>query len=230
MQDRVVAVAGAGNMRCAAPVMGSMAVWAPDDLVEIRLFDANEERLDLVDRLLREALDVAGTEHVVKSSPSVEETMDGATEIIVTYHEDCVRRMHGRVPPVLYSPEEPGKLVDQVRGDPNKPTPPERLSEQTQTYLSMPTETEASREELLQSAIDYLEDRWGELPMLNLVRGVAPSRLPLVTSLNWPSELSVDQLQLVPHQILRWIHGDASLDEFLETCRESPVLTWLKRI
>lgn len=227
MRERVVVVLGAGNLRCGPVVLASLAKWHPDDLVDIRLWDANEERLDLFDRLLRELLDHADTEHGVQSSSDARELLEGATDVIFTVHEDCARRLTGLHGATLYVPDE-SSTESQVRGDPNKPTHPESLSPQTRVILSSPANVSEPRESVVTKALaELLQSVPNSARVLSLQRGV-----PLPTErqhewLDWPAEVPENVLPLVPHQILRWLQGDESIDALLQSSSTSPITTWL---
>ena len=220
---------GAGNLRCGPAVLAGLATWQPDDLVDIRLWDTNEERLDLVDRLLRECLDKAGTEHAALATSDIDEALLDATDVVLTVHEDCARRMTGHRPPDLFAPEEPTEATYQVRGDPNRPTPPDRLSVHTHIMLSGPADHENTREEVLSVALAKIMDLIpAKAKVLSLERGVLLPTKRGHTHLNWPLPLDADKAPLIPHQILRWIHGEATLDALLNESRRSPLVKWLE--
>ena len=230
VRERVIVVLGAGNLRCAPTVLASLAVWRPDDIVDIRLWDANEERLDLFDRLLRECLEKEGTEHSVRSSSDFVEELKDSTDVVFCVHEDCARRILGRTEPQLYFPESPANLVDQVRGDPNKPTSPELLSRYTHEILSAPLNQSESREVAVSRALETL---YGSVPpsarILSLQRGLTLKIDREFEALVWPAQIPERDLQTVPHQVLRWIHGEESLAQLLSSSMDSPFYEWLTR-
>ncbi|MBS1713710.1 MAG: hypothetical protein JST30_05170 [Armatimonadetes bacterium] len=230
MAKRVVTVVGAGNMRCAPAVASGLAVWCPDELADIRLYDTNEERLDLADRLVRECLEREDVGFPVVSGSGLDEAMDGATDVVFTVYEDCARRFFGLQEARLYDPVDPLSPSDQVRGDPNKPTSPENLSERMRQILSSPLEAHSSRDEVVKAMVDQVLPLVpNDARILSLLRGVLlPAERPHL-HLNWPNPLEPDQIVLVPHQILRWIHGDAGLDDLIDTSRRSPLVDWLRQ-
>ncbi len=208
--------------------MSVLAAWKPDDLVEVHLFDANEERLDLVDRFLRAAMERADTEHTVKATTDLEEALERASDVVITLHEDCARRMQGMTPPRLYVPEDPTTLEDQVRGDPNKPTHPDRLSQLTHTILSLPSEQKGTREEAIAAVLPSLMSAIPDSArVLSLLRNVPVPSDPRVLELAWPDEVPDQQRPIVPHQILRWIDGESSLQYLLDAAPFSPFFHWL---
>lgn len=220
---------GAGNMRCAPAIAAGLAVWCPDEFADIRLFDTNEERLDLVDRLVRECLDREDAELSVKSGSDLEEALDGVTDVIFTVHEDCARRFFGQREVVLFEPLDPASVPDQVRGDPNKPTAPEKLSDRMRQILSAPVDARSNREEVVGAMVERVLPLVSEeARVLSLLRGVLLPTEREHVHLNWPSPLDPDKVSLVPHQILRWIHGDAGLAELISQSRRSPFVAWLR--
>lgn len=226
VRDRVVAVLGAGNLRCSPSVLGSLATWTPDDLVTIRLFDASEERLDLFDRFLRECLDLRNLEHSVVSTTSAPESLEDATDVVFTIYEECARLMRGREALPLFDPASDDS-ASQVRGDPNKPTPPMNLSQHTRSILSSPAYWEGTREQAIESALErLLEHVPPEARSLSLVRGVSLATAK-TTLLDWPEPVTPNEMSVVPHQVLRWIHGEETLEPFLVSCATSPFVQWL---
>lgn len=209
-------------------VLAGVAGWIPDDLVTIKLFDASEERLDLFDRFLRECIDKSATEHVAMSTTSIAEAFDGATDVVFCVHEDCARRMMGRLQPELYDPPKPEAIPEQVLGDPNRPTPPEKLSSQTHTFLSAPLNRGESREEAITMAlVKLLEHMPLGCRVLSLERGVELPTQEKHVHLDWPEPVPETQLPTVPHQVLRWIQGEDTLEQLLAKAKATPFAEWL---
>lgn len=219
-------VLGAGSLRCGPVVLASLATWRPDDLVDVRLWDSNEERLDLFDRLMREIVEHANTEHKVVSTADVHEALEGATDVVFTVHEDCARRLTGLHKPTLFVPGD--SFEDQVRGDPNKPTHPESLSPQTQVILSSPVNVSEPRNEVVTRALtSLLESVPSGARILSLQRGIPLPTGRTHTWRDWPAEIPENQLPIVPHQILRWIQGDETMSSLLAEAASSPITEWL---
>jgi hypothetical protein len=61
------------------------------------------------------------------------------------------------------------------------------------------------------------------------MRGVLLPTVREHVHLNWPSPLDADKVSLVPHQILRWIHGESSLSDLIVQSQRSPFVEWLRR-
>lgn len=218
-----VAVLGAGSLRCGPHVASALAQWKPDDLVDIFLWDANEERLDLFDRLLRRFLDVADTRHTVTSSSEDFDILRSSGAVIASLHEDCCRRLLGLRRAALFTHEEPF-----LTGDPNKPTPPDKLSLSSQNILSIPVDPYTAREDTLKLARDKLSSLLDpNARILNLTRGMD---WPGSMSLNWPKALDGQESEILPHQVLRWIQGSEPATEILELGLSSPVCEWLKNL
>ncbi|MFM9873714.1 MAG: hypothetical protein ACKVQS_09655 [Fimbriimonadaceae bacterium] len=229
MRERVVTVFGAGNMRTGPLVMAALARWYPDFPFTIRLFDVNSERLDLIDMLLRGFLDNWNSEIHAESTADAGEALEGMTDLILTMHEDCARRMGGTASSkALIYFEEADEMEFYMGGDRNKPTPVAQLSQQTRKLLESPR-SGATREEVLRdSVVPLVEGLSEEVRILSLMRGIDIRGKSEIAQENWPESVSEDQLTLVPHQILRWVRGDESAFDLGEIADQSPVLAWLK--
>jgi hypothetical protein len=228
--ERVVAVLGVGSMRCGQQVLAALAGWDPDAHVEVRLFDANEERLDLLDRFFREALDWTKREHLVRSTGDSAEALEGAFDLIVCLHEDCARRMRGRTEPPDLPPQsaETRNVVDLTRGDPNRPTPRDRLSKATRSVLTAPSDWTTDRDTVMAWAVErLLGQAEPDAKALNLVPGLRLPHSGPVTELDWPPPLAEEARSRAPHQILRWIQGDPGLMDLIDQARTSPLVAWL---
>ncbi len=223
-------VFGAGNMRTGPIVMAALSRWYPDFPFSIRLFDANSERLDLMDLLLRGFLDNWNSEVQVVSTGDASEALDGVTDLILTMHEDCARRMMGTSSSAALDYfEKADEMEFYLGGDRNKPTPVAQLSEQTRKLLEMPKSSASREEVLVESVCTVLSSLKESVRVLSLMRGVSLGNDRELTELNWPEPISESQLTLVPHQILRWVRGDESAFDLGAEADSSPVLGWLKK-
>lgn len=216
-------------MRTGPLVMASLARWYPDFPFSIRLFDANSERLDLIDLLLRGFLDSWNSEVSAASMGELDAALEGATDVILTLHEDCARRLFGITnSEALAYFESAGEMEFYMGGDRNKPTPVSQLSENTRKLLESP-KGEGSREEVLvHSANTVLEKLPESVRVLSLMRGVNLETGRKITEISWPEPIAEDQLAIVPHKILRWVRGDEGAFELGEIADKGPLLGWLK--
>ncbi|MCB0826267.1 MAG: hypothetical protein KDC26_08760 [Armatimonadetes bacterium] len=229
MRDRVVLLAGAGNVRCAPPVLASLATWYPDDVVTLSLFDANLERLDLIDRLARKLFDDFNRDLLIRSSTDLSEASEGTTDLVLMLNEDGSRRMVGAVSSdKLQAFEEMEEDPFELRkGDRNRPTPPEQLSPATRNMLSQPKAT-GPRDEVILAAANLVLEQTPDSRTVSLMRGVV---LPSGTEhlhLNWPEPIDEMKLPLIPHQILRWIYCDEPTNDLIEAGRNNPFRAWLE--
>ncbi len=80
---RIVTVIGIGNLRCGAPVLATLCRWYPDVPVSVRLFDRNEERLDLMDMLARQLFDLWNSEVHLSSGSDLAEAMEGTSDLVL---------------------------------------------------------------------------------------------------------------------------------------------------
>lgn len=84
MQAVPIVVLGAGNLACSVPVVASLATYFGERPLDLRLWDADPERLDLIDRLARVCFAVARSTHELKALEDPVEACDDATGAIVT--------------------------------------------------------------------------------------------------------------------------------------------------
>lgn len=217
-------------MRTAPAVCASLARWYPDFPFRVCLFDANPERLDLADLLIRSLLEEWNDEIPVLSSLEPGEAIQSATHLVVSMHEDCARRILGRGNSTSLDYFEQADELDLYRGgDRNRPTPVEQLSEQTRRLLSFPADEGGTREEAIQKAVtQWIEGLAKEAQIVSLARGVALDFGRPYRHLNWPEPQDGAQSTLVPHQILRWVRGDEKTAPLAELAERSPLMAWLK--
>lgn len=227
MAARRIALIGAGNMAAAPQAAASLAVYAPPFHAEIRLFDANDERLDLMDRFTRCCLDRSESGHTLISTSDPAEALEAADATVICLEGDCARRMLGtRAPVEVVTMHEPQAIYEMSRGDINRPTPVENLSPRVQQLLASPAEPDSSEEAAILAALNLLVKLLpSDCRSASLMRG---AEVPWGhTFLNWPAQLSDESVRSVPHQLLRWIRSDNPLDPLLDEARRSPLLAWL---
>ena len=87
-----IVVLGAGNLPCAVPVIASLASYFGERPLEVRLWDADPERLDLLDRLARVCFAAASSTHVLKALEDPEEACEAGFAAIVTLDEHGATR------------------------------------------------------------------------------------------------------------------------------------------
>lgn len=87
-----LAVLGAGNLRCSVPVIASLASYFGERKLEVRFYDADEERLDLFDRFARIIFSANHAEHHVVSTSRAEEAMKGADRAILQVGANCAQK------------------------------------------------------------------------------------------------------------------------------------------
>lgn len=226
-------VVGAGNVRCGSPVLASLATWYPDPVLRVTLYDANEERLDLFHRLGGRLFDQWNKGATLLATSDLNESLADADVVILSLHEDCARRMTGPVSIRVLEAFEEERLDawEMRRGDRNRPTRPDQLSEQTRQILAVPAPDHRDREGVLQQAIIQTLDCIPlETPLLSLMRGVLLPEGRAHTFLNWPATIPEDQQALVPHQILRWIYGDEPMDDLVAAGRDNPCRAWMDQL
>ena len=95
MGEVKLTILGAGSMRCAIPVMVSLARYYGERPLEVVLFDADEERLDLVDRLGRVCFYISQSSHSLAATTDAEEALEDAELVIVQVGDNCAKKMTG---------------------------------------------------------------------------------------------------------------------------------------
>jgi hypothetical protein len=223
---------GAGNLRTGPAVVASLAAWRPARPADLVLYDPSEERLDLFDRLLRRCMDWVESEHCASSSSRLETAVEGATDVIFALDVEAARRLaRGMEPGTSVSTDwDEYAQYASWHGDLNHPTPPERLSEYTLAMLTQPVlDGTPDAEAMDQAVLACLEAVPADARVLSLMRGclLPPGREHVQA--NWPRPLDALEEPRVPHQVLRWILGEDSLDGFLAEGAASPVVEWLER-
>lgn len=229
MPQRVFAVVGIGNLRCGPPILATLARFYPDYPLGVRLYDANEERLDLMDQLGRILLDQWNSEVHVRTSSDLAETLNGITDLIICLSEDCARRMAGNSQAKSLDFFEDQEREAFFGGDPNRPTPTHQLSEQTRRQLVAPTEEGGDRHKYLQEAWMRIHSMLDpSVRILNLTREFELPAGVAHDALEWPPALSESQRSVRPHEILRYLRGDERIEDLIQDVAENPLMMWLK--
>jgi hypothetical protein len=112
---QVLAVIGIGSLRCAPAIIGSLAGYFGERDLEVRLYDADPERLDLFDRLTRFAFAYEESKHELVSIESPAEALEGADLALVAVGENCSRYLlRGKRGHEVLEPEERVELVTEA--------------------------------------------------------------------------------------------------------------------
>lgn len=88
-----LAILGAGSLRYGLGIVGSLATYFGERPLEIRMYDADFERLDLFDRLLR--LSSAGNfaSHNLISTTDPAEALEDANAIVLAIEPHCAQKL-----------------------------------------------------------------------------------------------------------------------------------------
>lgn len=199
-----LAILGIGSVRCGPPVISALTTYFGERPLEVRLFDADEERLDLFERLARVCFQEENNEHDLLATSDVGEALERADQAILMVGENCARKF----------------LMRELR-------PPEEEEDE-----SIPIFLEGTRDELIgRATTEMLEFLPDGAPILTMLRGegirFSSTRLLEISRLPWPPEPPEEDRWRIPHQILRWIRGDDPLFGFLEAYMDSPMKQWL---
>jgi hypothetical protein len=87
-----LAVIGAGSVRHSPAVVAALANYFGERPLEICLFDADEERLELFSRFARVCCTVSRSQHVVFACSDIDEALDAVDLAIVQIDENCARK------------------------------------------------------------------------------------------------------------------------------------------
>ncbi|HWA83843.1 MAG TPA: hypothetical protein VG820_10435 [Fimbriimonadaceae bacterium] len=92
MSSTRLAILGAGSVRCSPAVIASLATYFGERPLEIRMFDADMERLDLFDRLARLCFVMTKNGHSLISTTDAAEAVEDANLIVLQVGENCARK------------------------------------------------------------------------------------------------------------------------------------------
>jgi hypothetical protein len=92
MQPERIAVLGAGSVRCMPAIAGSLAAFFGERPLDVRLFDGDEERLDLFDRFCRVLFTFNRAGHTLSATLDPVEAMDEAERIVLCVGQNCAVR------------------------------------------------------------------------------------------------------------------------------------------
>ncbi len=87
-----VAVLGIGGLTFGPGIVGSLATYFGERPLEVRLFDADEERLDFMHRFLRTCCHFNQNQVEIFSSPDPAEAIVGATHVILSVETNCAMK------------------------------------------------------------------------------------------------------------------------------------------
>lgn len=211
------------------PTLASLATWHPPSGYELVLFDANEERLDLLDRLARTLFGEYNKQVAIFALSDLKEAIGGVSDLILCLNEDGSRRMIGpRVIRSFEALETSSDPSDLRRGDPNRPTPSSQLSAATKSMLEVPQDSNLGREQAILAACKLVLDQVDpSVRILNLMRGIHLVERPNLTSQDWPAPISESDIPGVPFQILRWISGEDPVFNLIQDNDKSIIKQWL---
>lgn len=88
-----LAIVGAGSVRCSPAVLASLATYFGERPLEIRLYDADEERLDLFDRYARLLFQMTKATHRLLYRPDLREALLEADAVLLQMGENCAKKM-----------------------------------------------------------------------------------------------------------------------------------------
>jgi hypothetical protein len=205
-----LAIIGAGNVRCTPPVLGALANYFGERPLEVRLYDADAERLDLFDQLARLLFRVTDATHQVRFRLDSVEAIEDADRVILQVGTNCARKYLRQV-----------GALDKAEDRP-KDEPIGSLQKDGFTIAE-------ADDSLVQRALGrMLEVLPAEAEVLSLQREAIslPDEMRF-RRLDWPAEPNLAQRRAIPHQALRWIKGEEMPHALLKDSEQSPLKAWL---
>lgn len=183
--DRVtLAIIGAGNVQCTSPVLATLASYFGERPLDVVLYDADEERLDLFDRLARTFFAFTKSGNTQTSTMDADEALAEAQLVIVQLDLHSAAKALGL-----------------------KRTTAKNIFERALTKLLANVSPSAE--------------------VLSLMEEEVVLPVPSFRRLSWPKHLKEGETVAVPHQALRWIHGEEYPFEFFAEHEDSPLKLWL---
>lgn len=183
--DRVtLAIIGAGNVQCTSPVLATLASYFGERPLDVVLYDADEERLDLFDRLARTFFAFTKSGNTQTSTRDADEALAEAQLVIVQLDLHSAAKALGL-----------------------KRTTAKNIFERALTKLLANVSPSAE--------------------VLSLMEEEVVLPVPSFRRLSWPKHLKEGETVAVPHQALRWIHGEEYPFEFFAEHEDSPLKLWL---
>lgn len=95
-----ITVLGAGSVRCATPIVASLASYFGEKPIEVALYDPDEERLDLFSRLAKVCCTIVDNRFPMKITTDPEEALAGAEIAVLGLDENGAKvyqRAAGRI-------------------------------------------------------------------------------------------------------------------------------------
>lgn len=114
MPNVSVAFIGAGSIRNSAPVIAALAIYFGERPLEIVLYDADEERLDLFDRFARTSFILMNSTHSLRATTELAEALHDASAVVVGYDENCARKELGKAAHRLTASQAMSALRDRI--------------------------------------------------------------------------------------------------------------------
>lgn len=183
--DRVpLALIGVGNVRCTPPVLATLASYFGERPLDIVLYDADAERLDLFDRLARTFLAFTKSTNLLAGTEDPDEALAVAERVIVQIDANCAARSIGK----------------KVRPQPSH---------------------------ILEALPRLLSNVSPTAEVLSLLPADVIIPVPKYRQVDWPKAIRSQDEVAVPHQALRWIHGEEYPFEFFAEHEDSPLKLWL---
>ena len=205
---RKLAILGAGSVRCTPPVVAALATYFGERPLEVRLYDSDAERLDLFSRFAQTCFLLMKATHELTSHLDPAEALEGVDRVVLQVGTNCAKKyLRARGKLDLLPSENHNEPQGSLQKDGYRP--------------------QAHDSAVIQSALDLiLEYVPNDADVLSLQDPeiVLPGAF---RHADWPVDLSLDERVALPHQVLRWIHGEEYPHDLIGLSERSPLKAWL---
>ena len=213
MSARKDEILGDGNLVCGPAVLASLATYFGERPLEVRLYDADEERLDLMDRLARLLFAVGEAHHHTIATSFFEEALDEADDVILCVDANCACKF-------VRASNEPSHVPS------GSPVAVEQAYEEVE--VNSVAKEPINLQEAVLTCLKVLGDGLPvEAGVVSLVGPATGVWSDADTISDWPKE--PENAAGLPFQILRWIRGDDRVQPLIEEFQKSPIRSWLDR-
>ncbi len=95
-----LAVMGVGSLRAAPPVLAAISTYFGERPLQICLYDADQERLELMERFLSTSCSAGDSNPIISATEDAQEALENAERIILMVGENCARKHFRPTTPV----------------------------------------------------------------------------------------------------------------------------------
>jgi hypothetical protein len=253
MEEIGLAIIGAGSVRCGPPIVASLASYFGERSVNVALWDADAERLDLFERFARTSFSVLKCTHSVFATLEPEEALVGADRVVLALDVNCAKKYlkaqkglegqrdegtraaEGEVAGRRSQEDRSGELDFESKisrrdsGTASEQNPKSKNSDFTDSPTHPFTGSSlVSDEALIEAALEgILKTLDPDADILSLLPPSQTIPQELYARIDWPAELTEEERPSVPHQVLRWMRAEDYVEAYVREHERSPLKAWL---